>query len=560
MNRCSRDEGLHAIDLPSSPILQSNPARDALRLLLLKPFPSDGKTLSILLAVGIFSLNTLLALSQDVLTYHNDNFRDGLNSKEKTLTLANVNSASFGKLFTISVDGRVDAQPLYLSTVTISGVTHNLLIVATEHDSVYAFNADTGATIWHISTLKSGETTSDTRACGQVVPEIGITSTPVIYRPATSHPVVYVVAMSKDRLGIYHQRLHALDATSGVELFRGPVDIHAQYPGDGDNSRNGYIVFDPAQYKERAGLLLVGNTLYLAWASHCDVRPYTGWIMAYNINALAQTATLNLTSNGSGGAIWSSGGGMAATSTNIYLLDANGTFDTNLNSLHFPANGDYGNAFLKLSTRLTVLDYFETYNQVQENSSDADLGSGGALLTNQKDSTGLFWPLAVGAGKDGNLYIVNRGTMGKFNSTANKIYQELPGALPGGIFSTPASFGANIYYAPVGSPLLAFQFRNAKLLSNPVARSDNSFTYPGATPSISANGSQNAIVWAVQNSNPAVLYAYNAATLLQLYNSNEAANGRDHFGSGNKFIVPTVAHGKVYVGTTNSVSIFGLLK
>ena len=533
---------------------------NAMQLLLPAIFRSRA-TRAIVLALEILCLGTLPVLSQDVLTYHNDNFRDGLNAKERILTLANVNLASFGKLFTIPVDGRVDAQPLYLSAVTISGVTSNLLIVATEHDSVYAFNADTGARIWQITTLKSGETTSDNRGCDQIVPEIGITSTPVISRPATSHPVIYVVAMSKDSSGGYHQRLHALDATNGAELFKGPVDIHAQYPGHGDNSQNGNVVFDPGQYKERASLLLVGNTVYLAWASHCDFRPYTGWIMGYNSQTLAQSVRLNLTPNGSEGAIWGSGAGMAADLfSNIFVLDANGSFDPTLNSSHFPSNGNYGNAFLRLSSSLTVIDYFEEYNQAQENGSDTDLGSGGALLTNQKDSTGILWNLAVGAGKDGNLYVVNRNNMGKFNSTSNKIYQELAGALPGGIWSTPAAFGANIYYAPVGSPLLAFQFKNAKLLPEPVARSSNSFSYPGAAPSISANGTQNAIVWAVQNANPAVLHAYNAVTLVHLYGSSQAANGRDHFGNGNKFVTPTIANGKVYVGTTNGVGVFGLLK
>ena len=234
-----------------------------------------------------FQVRSLLALllltlvcalpshSQDVLTYHNNNARTGLYNRETTLTLTNVNSATFGKLFTVPADGLVDAEPLYLSAVSISGVTHNLLIVATEHGTVYAYDADTGASLWHVTTLKSGETTSDNRGCGQVSPEIGITSTPVISRPKTGNPIIYVVAMSKDKSGNYHQRLHALDATTGAELFLGPVDIEAKYPGTGDNSSGGFVIFDPAQYKERSGLLMIGNTIYLAWASHCDFRPYT---------------------------------------------------------------------------------------------------------------------------------------------------------------------------------------------------------------------------------------------------------------------------------------------
>ena len=505
---------------------------------------------------------TIPARSQDVLTYHNNNARNGLDNKETTLTLSNVNSASFGKLFVVPADGLVDAEPLYTSAVTISGVTHNLLIVVTEHDSVYAYDADTGAGIWQITTLKSGETTSDDRGCSQVAPEIGITSTPVIIRPKTGNPVIYVVAMSKDGSGNYHQRLHALDATTGAELHGGPVDIAAQYPGTGDNSSGGYVIFDPSQYKERAGLLQMGGIIYLAWASHCDDRPYTGWIMGYNANTLAQTTVLNVTPNGNEGAIWGSGAGMAADdSGNIILLDANGVFDSSLNSSGFPDQADYGNAFLRLTTKggLAVADYFEMDNESQENSTDTDLGSGGTLLVNQKDSTGKMWQLAVGAGKDSNLYVVDRTNMGKFNSTSNNLYQELPGALPGGIWSMPAAFNTNIYYGPVGSSLLEFQFKNAKLLTTAVAKSANSFGYPGTTPSISANAGKNVIVWAAENTSPAVLHAYNAKTLVEIYNTNQAANGRDQFGNGNKYITPMIANGKVYVGTTNGVGVFGLL-
>lgn len=521
----------------------------------------NSRTLPTLLFLGILRMAPI-ASTQDVLTYHNNNSRTGLNSKETILTATNVNSAMFGKLFTIPVDGLVDAQPLYLSAVTISGVVHNLLIVATEHGTVYAFDADTGANIWHITTLKSGETTSDNRGCSQVTPEIGVTSTPVIMRPKTSNPVIYTVAMSKDGSGNYHQRLHALDATTGAELHKGPVDISAKYPGTGDNSHGGFVIFDPAQYKERSGLLLMNGTLYLAWASHCDIRPYTGWIMGYNPTTLAQTTVLNVTPNGNEGAIWNSGAGMAGDGAgNIILLDANGDFDTTLNSSGFPADGDYGNAFLRVTTTggLAVADYFEMDNESQENGSDTDLGSGGALLVTQKDSTGKTWQLAVGAGKDSNLYLVDRTNLGKFNSSSNNIYQELSGVLPGGIWSMPAFAGAKIYYGPVGSPMLAFQFKNAKLLTSAVARTSNSFGYPGATPSVSSNGALNAIVWATENTNPAVLHAYNAQSLVELYNTNQAANGRDHFGIGNKFITPTISNGKVYVGTTNGVGVFGLL-
>ena len=505
------------------------------------------------------------AFSQNVLTYHNNNARTGLNSSETTLNLTNVNSTTFGKLFELTVDGLVDGEPLYLSAVPIQGVTHNLLIVVTENDSVYAFDADTGAAIWHISTLESGETPSDDRNCSQVEPVIGITSTPVISRPAGSNGVIYTVAMSKNTSsGDYFQRLHALDATTGSELYKGPVTITAKYPGDGDDSSGGYVMFNPAQYKERSGLLQVGSMIYLTWASHCDIRPYTGWVMGYNATTLAQKTVINVTPNGNEGAIWGAGAGLTADDAgDIFFLDANGVFDTSLNSSGFPSSGDYGNAFIRLTTKggLAVADYFEMYNGVQESDSDTDLGSGGAiLLPEMKDSSGTTWFLAAGAGKDSNLYVVNRSSMGKFSPNNNdSIYQELAGALPGGIWSMPAFFDGRLYFGPVGQPILEFQFKDVKLLTTPVAQTSTTFGYPGATPSISSDKGANGILWATENTNPAVMHAYNANTLVELYNTSQAANGRDHFGAGNKFVTPLIVNGKVYVGTTTGVGAFGLL-
>lgn len=502
------------------------------------------------------------AFSQDVLTYHNNNARTGLDSSETTLNLSNVNVSTFGKLFTVTTDGLVDGEPLYLSSVPVQGVNHNLLIVVTENDSVYAFDADSGAQLWKITTLASGETPSDDRGCGQVEPVIGITSTPVISRPAGSNGVIYTVAMSKDSSGNYHQRLHALDATSGNELYAGPVEITGKYPGTGDNSTNGYVIFDPAQYKERSGLLLAGNTVYLTWASHCDIRPYTGWIMAYNAKTLAQTSIINVTPNGNEGAIWGAGAGLASDNEgSIFFLDANGVFDTTLNSNGFPDSGDFGNAFVRLTTKggLAVGDYFEMDNGVQESDSDTDLGSSGIVLFNAKDSSGTNWELAAGAGKDTNLYVVNRTSMGKFNSGSNNIYQELSGVLPGGMWSIPAFSNGRLYFGSVGQLLKEFELKDAKLPASPTAQTANSFGYPGTTPSISSNKGAQAIVWAPENTNPAVLHAYNANTLVELYNTNQAANGRDQFGAGNKFIIPMIANGKVYVGTTTGVGAFGLL-
>jgi hypothetical protein len=513
----------------------------------------------------LISSGVPLAAQQDVLTYHNDLARTGLNSAETTLTLANVNSTSFGKLLVLSVDGKVDAQPLYVSEAAISAQgTHNVLIVATEHDSVYAFDADNGSQLWHVSALGTGETASDDRSCGQVTPEIGITATSVIDRSSGPNGTVYVVAMSKDSSGGYHQRLHALDLSSGQEEFGGPVEIQATYPGRGDNSSGGNVIFDPGQYKERPGLVLLNHIVYTSWSSHCDIGLYTGWVIGYNESTLAQASVLDFTPNGHEGSLWASGAAPAAdAASNVYFLAANGTFDTTLNAQGFPSNGDFGNAFLKLATSggsLAVADYFNMFNTVQESSVDEDLGSGGALvLPDMTDSGGVIRHLAVGAGKDQNIYLIDRDNMGKFNATQNNIYQELSGALAGPEFGMPAYFNGQIYYGAVGDSVKAYQFTNAMLSTSPVSQTSATFAYPGATPSISANGTTNAIVWVAENTDPAVLHAYDASDLSrELYNSNQAGT-RDQFGTGNKFIVPTIANGKVYVGTTNGVGVFGLL-
>lgn len=519
------------------------------------------------LTVASVFLSAGSAVAQvDVLTYHNDNARTGQNLSETILTPANVNFATFGKLFTIPVDGKVDAQPLYKSALAIPGKgTRNVLFVATEHDSVYAFDADTGTQLWQVSLLKSGEVPSDPRRCDQVTPEIGVTSTPVIDLAAGPRGALYAVAMSKDGAGNYYQRLHALDITTGKELFGGPQTIAASYPGTGAGSTDGTVPFDPKQYKERAGLLLLGGVVYTSWASHCDISPYTGWVIGYSGKTLAKVSTLNLTPNGEDGAIWASGGAPATDGSNIYVMTGNGTFDTTLNGRGFPIDNNFGNAILKLSAgsrRLKVADYFTMYNTVAESRIDQDLGSGGILvLPDFTDAQGSTRRLALGAGKDQNIYVVDRDNLGKFNPTDNSnIYQELPLALADAEFGTPAYFKGTVYFGAINDVINAFSITDARLSTTPVSRSANTFVYPGTTPSISANGTADAILWAAENTTSATLHAYDATNLSrELYNSNQAPNGHDQFGTGNKFIVPTVANGKVYVGTTDSVGVFGLL-
>jgi hypothetical protein len=519
-------------------------------------------------ALVVLAASPVSTAGVDVLTYHNDVARTGQNLNETILTHAVVGGVDFGKVAMLPTDGKVDAQPLYLSSVPTSVGVRNVLYVATEHATVYAFDADSGAVIWKRSMLGTGETPSDTRGCSQVVPEIGITATPVIDRSRGPNGAIYVVAMSKSG-STYFQRLHALDVGNGAELFGGPKNVQATYPGNGDTSSNGVNTFDPAQYEERSALLLINSRLITAWTSHCDFNPYSGWIMAYDAQTLSQTSVLNVTPNGSRGAFWMAGAGPAADPLgNIYLLDGNGTFGNlspagvTLDASGFPTSKNFGNAFLKVSTagNLAVADYFATFNTIAQSNADTDLGSGGTLVfPDLIDSGGQTKHLAVGAGKDGHIYVVDRDAMGKWHSGSNQIYQDIAGGLDThSVFSMPAYFNGTLYYGAAGDSIRAFPITNARVATTPSSKSAKSFNYPGATPGISASGTSNPIVWVVENVSPAVLHAYDATNLAhELYNSNQAPGGRDNFGSGNKFITPTIVNGRVYVGTPSGVAVFG---
>jgi hypothetical protein len=516
-------------------------------------------------AAGNPSTNSAAPSSVDVVTYHYDNLRTGQNTQETILTPANVNSTKFGKLGEFAVIGKVDAQPLYLSNLSIPGGTKNVLYVATEHGCVYAFDADSigssgSKPLWITSTQLPGEMPSDERGCGQVTPEIGVTSTPVIDR---KRGAIYVVAVSKNASGTYIHRIHALDLTTGAELFGGPTVVTASYPGTGAGSSGGNVVFDPSAYNERPGLLEFNGTIYTTWGSHCDQGAYTSWVMAYSADTLKQTAVLNLVPNGSDGGIWMSGAAPALdASGNIYFILGNGTFDTNLNASGFPPQHDCGNCFAKISSSapLSLLDYFTPSNTVAQSDQDLDFGSGGPLLLpDLTDASGTTRHLAVGSGKDGNIYVLDRDNMGKFNSGADNIYQLITGELSGGEFGKPSYFNDTVYYGAVGDTLKAFPITNATLAPALASQSPTNFAYPGTTPSISANGNTNGIVWAVENGNTGVLHAYDATNVgKEFYNSNQASNARDHFAD-NKFITPMVANGRVYVGTPTSVAVFGLL-
>ena len=520
-------------------------------------------------AAATLTVNTVQADNVNVLTYHNDNARTGQNVNETILTTANVNSNTFGKLSTLSVSGNVDAEPLYASNLTVKGAAHNVVFVVTEQDMAYAFDADTFAPLWNVSVANGESPAGMVDSCSQVEPNIGVTSTPVIDLTAGTHGTIFLVAMTRDSGGAYHQRLHALDLTTGAEQTGSPQAITATYTIPGTSTTD---TFDPMQYKERAGLLLTGHTVYLSWASHCDADPYQGWVMAYNESTLQQGPVLNIAPNGANArtAIWMANTAMAADSTgNIFFLAANGMFGDGSTSPSltngFPTMPNYGNAFMKLSTAnntLTVADYFAMFNANAESSNDEDLGSGGAiLLPDLSDSGGTTHQLAVGAGKDGYVYVVNRNAMGKFSSGGDSaIYQKLGdpngngtgSAVVGAVYSMPAYFNNAVYYGGSNDTLKAFTITNAKLSASAAFTSSNSFGFPGCTPSISANGATNGIVWCI-SAGGGTLSAYDATNLAQLYSSPSFPDPSDV-----KFVTPLIANGKVYVGVEDGVVVFGL--
>ena len=501
-------------------------------------------------------------------TQHNDNYRTGQNTSETILTPANVNQAHFGKVFSQAVDGYVYAQPLYVPNVTIPGLgTHNVIYVATEHDSVYAFDADsnTGANaapLWHTSFIDPahGITSVSYRdvGCGDLVPEIGITGTPAI---DLSTNTMYVLAKTNDHAVIV-QRLHALDITTGLEKFGGPVRIRASVSGTGDGGTT--VVFNPLREGQRAGLVLQNGVVYIAWASHCDIGPYHGWVIAYDAQTLLRKTVWNSTPNGGLGGFWEAGSGIASDATNyLYVPTGNGTFDANV------PGKDYGDSIIKLGLtvkgKLRAFDYFTPYDQQYLNNTDLDLGSGGVLLL--PDRPGTKYPnLLVQAGKEGTVYVIDRTHMGHYSPiNNNQIVQNIPGAV-GGMWAMPAFWNNHVYFGGAGDNLKMFNFdpSSGLLTTSPASNTLTFFGYPGPTPSISANGNTNGVVWAIQsdqysNGGSSILHAYDATNLAtELYNSAQNPS-RDNAGGAVKFSVPTVINGKVYVGAVNQLSVYGLL-
>jgi hypothetical protein len=505
----------------------------------------------------------------DVPTYDYENMRIGQNTSEKILTPALVGSSAFGPVGSFKADGAVDSQPLYLSNVTIPNIgPRNVLYVATEHGTVSAFdadsaNGDTSAPLWSVSTVLPGESSSDSRNCDLLTPEIGVTASPVIDR---TRGAIYLIAATMDAKGNYYHRLHALDITTGRELFGGPTTVSATYPGTGADGSNGTLTFGPAQLFERASLLELNGTIYTTWSSNCDTPPYTSWVIAYSADTLQQTGVTNMVPNGGDGGIWMSGAAPAVdASGNIYIIIGNGDFGTTLNPAGFPANGNFGNCFVKISPspQFALLDYFTPLSTVSESQSDRDFGSGGPLLLpDMEDSSGKTRHLAVAVGKDSNIYVIDRDNMGKFNSGKNNIYQEIDGQLSSGMWAKPSYFNGTVYLGAINDAIKAFPIQQAKLAQVPSSQSKHIYPYPGVVPTISANGTSNAILWAEENVNngeTSLLRALDATNLAtELYNGTayQATSGQT---TSHKFVVPVVANGKVYVATANGVAVFGQL-
>ena len=537
------------------------------------------KRVSIAASIG---LAAMASAQVNVVTYHNDNLRTGLNDQEKTLNLSNVNNKSFGLLFRLPVDGQVYAQPLYLSGVVLPRKgKHNVVFVATEHNSLYAFDADsnTGANAAPLWKVNFGEAASNWDfGSGDISNEIGITGTPVIVRRTST---IYVVSKTKEYPAgsdpIYVQRLHAIDITTGKEKFGGPVVIEGQVAGTGEGSDGaGTVPFNSRIQMNRCALLSVTtgtaptlkDTIYIAYGSHGDNGPYHGWVFSYDGGTLKKLALHNTSPNArtdpsgyplAAGGLWQGGAGPSSDGTSLFYMTGNGMFN--------PSEGSYGDAFVRLGTTdgLFVADYFAPTNQDGLNRADADLGSGGVLLLPKEAGNRKYPALAIGAGKEGTIYLLDRSNLGKFDTVTDHVVAELPHAI-GGIWGIPAYFNNRVYFGPIYSGIQSFGIKNAAFTNNGASIASNNFyTYPGCVPAISSDGLANGIVWSI-NANAfgwggnSILFAHDASRLGDPIYQSDKTDGRDEMGGAVKFAVPTVANGKVYAGTATEVDVFGLGK
>jgi hypothetical protein len=552
--------------------------------------------------LALEALESRLAPSAtDVLNYHNDSSSTGQNLNETALTPANVNSTTFGKLFATSVDGQVYAQPLYVAGVNITtgshqGV-HNVVFVATENDSLYAIDADAGTVLWQdtllhavhggtVTAVPNGDVNS-----GDISPKIGVTSTPVIDAGTST---LFVEAKTKEVASDgshYVHQLYAVNLADGSFRAGAPVviadslgDTYVSGPtvkGTGAGSSNGTVFFDALRQMNRPGLTEANGNIYLAFASHGDNAPYHGWVLSYNASTLALDGVLNTTPNGSDGGIWQSGDSLTVDAQgNLYFETGNGTFDTTLNAAGMPSKGDYGDSFVKIAVDptttatnqnvngwgLKVVDYFTPFDQQNLNNGDLDLGSGGPLLLPDSAGSTAHPHLLVGSGKEGRIYLIDRDNMGHFDPNTDHVVQETSNTVISGSFGAPAYFNGVLYYvggSNIGNPNdvgKTFSISNGAMSLTPTSSGPDKYAYPGSTPSISANGTTNGVVWDL-DTGTSQLRAYNASGYnTELYTSAQAANGRDALvGSVVKFTVPTVTNGHIYIGTSNSLVVYGLL-
>lgn len=524
------------------------------------------------IAVMLPLLSALAGGQVSVTTYHNDNYRTGLNGHETTLTPSNVNEVQFGKRLVLPVTGQVYAQPLYVPRVNINGVLHNVVYVVTEHDQAYAFDANTGQQIWQTSFIGTFgnkqilPVSNGDVFCNDLVPEIGITSTPVI--DLASHQI-YLVAKTKEivnNVTTFYQRMHVLDIRTGKENLSDPyfgAPITAKTPGTGSGSQGGYLTFDPRMQHQRAALALANGLIFVAWGAHCDVGNYHGYVMAFSKSSAHPAGVYVSTPNAYEGGIWMGGVGPAVDSANnVYVPTGNGYFDANVGGV------DYGDSILRLSWAGVfprVADYFTPWDQALLNSNDTDVASGGVLLVPDQPLS-PYPHLLVQVGKEGTIDLVNRDNMGRYSPSGDiQIVQTLPYAT-GGVWGGPAIWNHSLYFGGYSFPLEAFYYDpdTQQIQAQPTSATPEVFGFPGPTPSISANGTSNAIAWIAQtDSYPngrAVLRAYDANNLAtELYNST-MNQSRDQAGMATKFTVPTIADGLVFVAAQNEVDVYGLLQ
>lgn len=551
-----------------------------------------------------------------VFTHHNDLSRDGANTQEYALAPSTVNTATFGKLFSCAVDGAVFTQPLWVPSLSIGGGIHNVIVVATQHDTVFVFDADADPCVQYwpgsgalgeanlLDTLHGG-TAGETPVywndvgcqcgAGDIYPEVGVTGTPVI-DPAT-HTIYLVSKSQNSSLGTFYQRLHALDLATGNEKFSAPVNIAASVAGIGDGSSGGMVSFNAQMQNQRPALALAGGTVYVGWSAHEDASPWHGWLIGYTASNVQQQASVfNTSPNGGMAGIWAGGGAPAVDSEgNIYVSTGNGVFDANNTNM---LDNDFGDSVLRLAPsagstpngeNLTLVDWFTPDNQSYLSENDIDLGSGNPVLLPDQTSAPVA-NLLVTIGKQGIVYLINRDDMGNFQPGSNQIAQSFTGS-PSGFYGTPAFWQNGLYFAGsldiTGSgdylKLFAFSSSTGQFNTTPASQSAHYYNFPGASPSVSSQGASNGLVWAIDASpygyanpnagtncfqvpvplacaGPAVLFAYDASNLsLEYWDSTMAANNRDQAGNAVKFVPPTVANGKVYVSTRTEIDVYGLL-